>query len=114
VRGKIRDVDSLGDVEVSVPDVVVSPGLMSLVTGGLVLVIVGVVVVDAPVRENELELLPPGSRKYWGVGAGSLNSRASVEMMKYSSASTTSAAALAPTSVDVRSCHAGASPPRSS
>lgn len=58
----VEDEESL--VEVSVPDVVVvgSPGLMSVVTGGLVLVIVSGVVVDPDV----LVALPEvrGSVKY--------------------------------------------------
>jgi len=69
VWGGIRGTDSvlvgveLG-VVVSVPDVVDvgSPGLMSLVTGGLVLVTVSVVVVAPADCVREKELVPPGSR----------------------------------------------------
>jgi hypothetical protein len=62
VRGRFEVSNGVVDVVVvSVPDVVeVSPGLMSVVNGGLVLVIVSVVVVVSSV------LLPDtlGSRKY--------------------------------------------------
>jgi hypothetical protein len=71
VRGRFEVSNGVVDVDVvvvSVPDVVdVSPGLMSVVNGGLVLVIVSVVVVVSSV------LLPDtlGSRKYWEPGGGS-------------------------------------------
>jgi hypothetical protein len=75
VRGRFEGSNGVVDVVdvvvvlVSVPDVVdVSPGSMSVVRGGLVLVIVSVlVVVVSP------ELLPEtlGSRKYCDAGGGS-------------------------------------------
>ena len=51
-------------VDVSLLDVVDvgSPGLMSLVTGGLVLVMVWVVVLDVDDDVRYAELEPPGSR----------------------------------------------------
>ena len=57
-----RRVDVL--VDVSLLDVVDvgSPGLMSLVTGGLVLVMVWVVVLDVDDDVRYAELEPPGSR----------------------------------------------------
>jgi hypothetical protein len=74
VRGRFEASNGVVDVVVvvvvSVPDVVdVSPGLMSVVIGGLVLVIVSVLVVVSSV------LLPDtlGSRKYWEPDGGSLD-----------------------------------------
>jgi hypothetical protein len=84
-RVGVEEEDGEDDEVVSVPDVVDvgSPGLMSLVTGGLVLVIVSGVVVDDPVvLVNEDELEPDGSMKYCCVGGGSLNCLATVEIRK--------------------------------
>jgi hypothetical protein len=71
VRGRFEGSNGVVDVDVvvvvSVPDVVeVSPGLMSVVNGGLVLVIVSVLVVSSVLLPDTL-----GSRKYWEPGGGS-------------------------------------------
>ncbi len=101
--GRVVMVDGPDSVVVGV----VSSGLMSVVTGGLVLVIVSVVAGDPEfgVLLSVTEYV--GSTKSIGAGSGSLAWPVTYLMAPISSASRASAAALTPSSVDGRLCHAG-------
>ena len=115
VGRRVRVVVEVSDVDVSVPDVVVvgSPGLMSVVIGGLVLVTVSVDVVDPDVLVLELfEAL--GSTKYCDGGGGSLNWREMQDAPMNSTPSRINAPTLAPSTVEVRSCQAGSTSSESS
>ena len=96
------------ELEVSVLEVlevvVSSPGLMSVVTGGLVLVMISVV--EVADDEYVAELDPLGSStKYCGACSGWLYCLVTYDARRNRMPITTRPATLAPITVDVRSCH---------